>query len=294
MTQYSSIVKIVKLDNSDNVISKQPYTNTNNNTNNINNINNTNNNNYSKKKTYKSPYRTRTDEIIDKYLPTNEIKFKKTIPDEIANQNRNIPTKLSKPNINVFNTAPVVNINNTKPISKTTSKLIPCFSNKIQPSIKKQVSIKEPICIQRQKQKRISSSKTGKKITQYMIQDSNKSNKSNKSFKNDKIIQQINDLSTSINIKRSKYIRNKQTKPTKKPSRKSRQNITYKFRGKPNTNKITITHLDAYYSLPDSYITEQVLSKYTNGKDYYHPDYLLKIILLLTYNKEISLKNNFI
>ena len=113
MTQYNSIVKIVKLDNSDNVISKQSCNNNNNN-----NINN----DYSKKKPYKSPYRTRTDEIIDKYLPTNEIKFKKTIPDEIANQNRNISTKLTKSNINVFNTGSVGNIINTTPISKTISK----------------------------------------------------------------------------------------------------------------------------------------------------------------------------
>ncbi len=275
------------------------------------------------KSPYKSPYRSRADEIIDKYLPQTNVVFNKTTtpnlnlnpnpnpntkvisnrspptisryPPKLHNLQKTIETRTSKgiklggANSHQTTTIKPLSSNDNKGITKMETILEQKLEPKPEPEpkpIKTEIKPSGPIKTLTTRnntipKKRVSKSNKSnhktKKITQYMIFDQKKPKT----------------LKTTGKAKGKGKGKGK-GRPTSKNSSKTKdqhqKDSFYKFKNRAVSNHIDISYNEAYFPTPESNITETILNKYIKNKDYYHPDYLLKIILLLTYNKEIRVK----
>ncbi len=274
---------------------------------------------------HKSPFRTKTDEIINKYLPTNEISFSQPINPSVVfknskpNQTKTDGLSIDNDTHNQFIKNPISSKSrqNTKPqLVKSDMSII---SEKVDNGDKGDM-FKKPCKATISKAKRISEylivedKNVGKPKSLVGTQRRQHGQSKIKNVNSPNILDKIGGngrkkigtsrgrargrsssggrgrgrgRSSQMNGKTRSVVAN--TSPVSKSTIQKPAYIYHSTTKKPNNNKINISELDPYYVTPDKETMNHYLSKFFKNNDYYHPDQIHKMISLLTYQGDVKI-----
>ncbi len=277
---------------------------------------------------HKSPFRTKTDEIINKYLPTNEISFSQPInPSVVLKNSKPIQTKTDGLSIdndqhNQFIKNPISckprqnsKLQLFKPDTSIISEKVDNgvrgdkgdkFKKPCKPTLSKAKRISEYLIVE-DKNVRKPKSLVGTQRRQQReskIKNDNSPNILNKLAGNGrKKIGTGRGSGRSSNVGRGRdrdKVRSSQidrktrsvvtnTTPVSKRTIQKPAYIYQSATKKTHNNKINISELDPYYVTPDKETMNHYLSKFFKNNDYYHPDQIHKMISLLTYQGDVKI-----